>query len=43
MCLFVLFNLSSTVTIAFALNIVNKPQWLGSPASIKGVNKDAKI
>ena len=25
------------------LDIVNKGEWLGSPANIKGVNKDAKI
>ena len=25
------------------LGIVNKEEWLGSPANIKGVNKDAKI
>ena len=24
-------------------SIVNKAQWLGSPANIKGVKKDAKI
>ena len=24
-------------------NIVNKEQWFGSPANIKGANKDAKI
>ena len=23
--------------------IVNKAEWLGSPANIKGANKDAKI
>ena len=26
-----------------ALNIVNRRDWLGSPANIKGTNKDAKI
>ena len=25
------------------LNIVNRGEWLGSPANIKGANKDAKI
>ena len=27
----------------FNPNIVNKAEWLGSPANIKGANKDAKI
>ena len=26
-----------------AVNIVNRGDWLGSPANIKGTNKDAKI
>ena len=26
-----------------ALDIVNRGEWLGSPANIKGANKDAKI
>ena len=25
------------------MNIVNKAEWLGSPANIKGANKEAKI
>ena len=30
-------------TIVITLNIVNKVKWLGSPANIKGANKDAQI
>ena len=29
--------------LVFTLNIVNRGDWLGSPANIKGANKDAKI
>ena len=28
---------------AITLNIVNRGKWLGSPANIKGANKEAKI
>ena len=37
----VLFFVNHNVVVCFT--IVNEEEWLGSPANIKGANKDAKI
>ena len=35
-------TLALGLCIQISVNIVNRAEWLGSPATIKGVNKDAK-